>query len=148
MCLRNYSCTAYANSNIKGGSGCLLWFDDLIDIRYFTQNGLEFYVRMVALKLGVKYFFFFGVFIQISWSIYSKIFHQLLTLHMSLVLSLDFSTLSFASFSNVAYVKNLRPTTKNITSWNSILVFRKLEFRAKVHSKVGIYIYYISRFQL
>lgn len=65
MCLRNYSCTAYANSNIKGGSGCLLWFDDLIDIRYFTQNGLEFYVRMVALKLGMKYFFFF-------WCVYSN----------------------------------------------------------------------------
>ncbi|RVW37252.1 G-type lectin S-receptor-like serine/threonine-protein kinase [Vitis vinifera] len=30
------------------GSGCLLWFGDLIDIRDFTQNGQEFYVRMAA----------------------------------------------------------------------------------------------------
>ncbi|RVW37254.1 G-type lectin S-receptor-like serine/threonine-protein kinase SD1-1 [Vitis vinifera] len=49
LCLRNCSCTAYANSDIRGGgSGCLLWFDDLIDIRDFTQNGQEFYARMAA----------------------------------------------------------------------------------------------------
>ncbi|RVW91458.1 G-type lectin S-receptor-like serine/threonine-protein kinase [Vitis vinifera] len=34
------------------GSGCLLWFGDLIDIRDFTQNGQEFYVRMAASELG------------------------------------------------------------------------------------------------
>ncbi|PON53031.1 Phosphorylase kinase, gamma catalytic subunit, partial [Parasponia andersonii] len=33
-CLKNCSCTAYANSDIRnGGSGCLIWFGDLIDIR-------------------------------------------------------------------------------------------------------------------
>ncbi|RVW37238.1 G-type lectin S-receptor-like serine/threonine-protein kinase [Vitis vinifera] len=49
----NCSCTAYANSDIRGGgSGCLLWFGDLIDIRDFTQNGQEFYVRMAASELG------------------------------------------------------------------------------------------------
>ncbi|RVW12947.1 G-type lectin S-receptor-like serine/threonine-protein kinase [Vitis vinifera] len=48
LCLRNCSCTAYANSDIREGSGCLLWFGDLIDIRDFTQNGQEFYVRMAA----------------------------------------------------------------------------------------------------
>ncbi|KAJ9671869.1 hypothetical protein PVL29_025520 [Vitis rotundifolia] len=49
LCLRNCSCTAYVNSNISGGgSGCLLWFDDLIDIREFAENGQEFYVRMSA----------------------------------------------------------------------------------------------------
>ncbi|KAM4103082.1 hypothetical protein ACJW30_06G052800 [Castanea mollissima] len=35
-CLKNCSCTAYANSDIRnGGTGCLMWFDDLIDIREF-----------------------------------------------------------------------------------------------------------------
>eukprot|EP00261_Vitis_vinifera_P031418 XP_019072661.1 PREDICTED: G-type lectin S-receptor-like serine/threonine-protein kinase At4g27290 isoform X3 [Vitis vinifera] len=53
LCLRNCSCTAYANSDIRGGgSGCLLWFDDLIDIRDFTQNGQEFYARMAASESG------------------------------------------------------------------------------------------------
>lgn len=33
MCLKNCSCTTYANKNISGrGSGCLLWFGNLIDI--------------------------------------------------------------------------------------------------------------------
>ncbi|RVW94676.1 G-type lectin S-receptor-like serine/threonine-protein kinase [Vitis vinifera] len=54
LCLSNCSCTAYANSDIRGGgSGCLLWFGDLIDIRDFTQNGQEFYVRMAAADLGI-----------------------------------------------------------------------------------------------
>ncbi|RVW94702.1 Receptor-like serine/threonine-protein kinase SD1-8 [Vitis vinifera] len=52
LCLRNCSCTAYGNSDIRGGgSGCLLWFGELIDIRDFTQNGQEFYVRMAAADL-------------------------------------------------------------------------------------------------
>ncbi|XP_034678688.1 G-type lectin S-receptor-like serine/threonine-protein kinase At4g27290 isoform X2 [Vitis riparia] len=53
MCLRNCSCTAYANSDIRnGGSGCLLWFGDLINIREFAENGQELYVRMAASELG------------------------------------------------------------------------------------------------
>ncbi|XP_010644305.1 G-type lectin S-receptor-like serine/threonine-protein kinase At4g27290 isoform X2 [Vitis vinifera] len=53
LCLSNCSCTAYANSDIRGaGSGCLLWFGGLIDIRDFTQNGQEFYVRMAASELA------------------------------------------------------------------------------------------------
>ncbi|KAJ9671843.1 hypothetical protein PVL29_025507 [Vitis rotundifolia] len=52
MCLGNCSCTAYANSDIRnGGSGCLLWFGDLIDIREFAENGQELYVRMAASEL-------------------------------------------------------------------------------------------------
>ena len=88
MCLRNCSCTAYANSDIRGGgSGCLLWFGDLIDIRDFTQNGQEFYVRMAASELGMN--FSFSCLrninlIQISWYIYSKVFNQLFTLHTCL----------------------------------------------------------------
>ncbi|KAK2976707.1 LOW QUALITY PROTEIN: hypothetical protein RJ640_013963 [Escallonia rubra] len=38
-CLNNCSCTAYANLDIRdGGSGCLLWFGDLIDIRDFPEG--------------------------------------------------------------------------------------------------------------
>ncbi|KAI3912730.1 hypothetical protein MKW92_039042 [Papaver armeniacum] len=36
-CRRNCSCTAYANSDIReGGSGCILWYGDLLDVRNFS----------------------------------------------------------------------------------------------------------------
>ncbi|XAR56614.1 Non-specific serine/threonine protein kinase [Bertholletia excelsa] len=39
-CLENCSCSAYANTNVRGGgSGCLLWFGDLVDIRDFSEGG-------------------------------------------------------------------------------------------------------------
>ncbi|XP_075665926.1 G-type lectin S-receptor-like serine/threonine-protein kinase At4g27290 isoform X5 [Castanea sativa] len=53
-CLNNCSCTAYANSDIKnGGSGCAMWFGDLIDIRQVAVNGQypsmqDIYIRMPA----------------------------------------------------------------------------------------------------
>ncbi|KAK9133683.1 hypothetical protein Scep_013211 [Stephania cephalantha] len=49
-CLMNCSCTAYANSDVRGsGSGCVLWFGDLVDIREFTAGGgQDLYVRMAA----------------------------------------------------------------------------------------------------
>ncbi|QCD95729.1 serine/threonine-protein kinase PBS1 [Vigna unguiculata] len=47
LCFRNCSCTAYANSNIRdGGSGCLLWFGDLVDLRTHTDRGQEIHIRM------------------------------------------------------------------------------------------------------
>ncbi|XP_039173506.1 G-type lectin S-receptor-like serine/threonine-protein kinase At4g27290 [Eucalyptus grandis] len=52
-CLRNCSCTAYSNLDIRGqGSGCLLWFGDLMDIRQFNENGQDIYVRMAASEVG------------------------------------------------------------------------------------------------
>ncbi|RVW81565.1 Receptor-like serine/threonine-protein kinase SD1-8 [Vitis vinifera] len=54
-CLKNCSCVAYANSNIKGGSsGCLTWYGDLIDIRGFTdgKSGQDLYTRCPAGELG------------------------------------------------------------------------------------------------
>ncbi|XP_028761822.1 uncharacterized protein LOC114720342 [Neltuma alba] len=56
-CLENCSCTAYTNSDIRGGgSGCALWFGDLIDVRYYASGGQDLYVRMDAseLKSGNK----------------------------------------------------------------------------------------------
>ncbi|XP_034898845.1 G-type lectin S-receptor-like serine/threonine-protein kinase At4g27290 isoform X1 [Populus alba] len=51
-CLKNCSCTAYANLDIKdGGSGCLLWFNDLIDMRTFLQNEQDIFIRMAASEL-------------------------------------------------------------------------------------------------
>ena len=76
-CLRNCSCTAYTNSNIsEGGSGCLIWFRDLIDIREFHEdNKQNIYIRMPASELGncslciiISYFF------QIKQEIFSTCF--------------------------------------------------------------------------
>ncbi|XP_010247747.1 PREDICTED: G-type lectin S-receptor-like serine/threonine-protein kinase At4g27290 isoform X2 [Nelumbo nucifera] len=54
-CLKNCSCTAYANSDISGGgSGCAIWFGDLIDIRRFSNGGggQDLYIRMAASELA------------------------------------------------------------------------------------------------
>ncbi|KAM5586678.1 hypothetical protein ABKV19_005548 [Rosa sericea] len=56
VCLKNCSCTAYANLDITdGGSGCLLWFGNLIDIRNLTVNGQDIYIRMAASELGLDH---------------------------------------------------------------------------------------------
>ncbi|XP_047337613.1 G-type lectin S-receptor-like serine/threonine-protein kinase At4g27290 [Impatiens glandulifera] len=51
-CLNNCNCTAYATLNITGqGSGCLHWFGDLIDIKKFTENGQDVYIRVASSEL-------------------------------------------------------------------------------------------------
>jgi len=54
-CLKNCSCMAYANTGIKGeGSGCLMWFNDLIYIREVPEinGGQDIFVRMAFSELG------------------------------------------------------------------------------------------------
>jgi hypothetical protein len=44
---------AYTNTNISGaGSGCVMWFGDLIDIKLFPAGGQVLYIRMPASELG------------------------------------------------------------------------------------------------
>ncbi|KAF8023933.1 hypothetical protein BT93_F1207 [Corymbia citriodora subsp. variegata] len=53
-CLKNCSCRAYANSDVRGGgSGCLMWFGNLIDIRESQQVNYEqnLYIRLPASQL-------------------------------------------------------------------------------------------------
>ncbi|KOM49474.1 hypothetical protein LR48_Vigan08g030100 [Vigna angularis] len=51
-CLMNCSCTGYSSLNVlDGGSGCLLWFDDLVDMRNFSKWGQDFYIRVPASEL-------------------------------------------------------------------------------------------------
>ncbi|XP_070037595.1 G-type lectin S-receptor-like serine/threonine-protein kinase At4g27290 isoform X2 [Nicotiana tomentosiformis] len=53
LCLRNCSCVAYSNLDVRnGGSGCLLWFNQLIDIREYAQLDEDLYVRMAASEIG------------------------------------------------------------------------------------------------
>ncbi|KAJ6813889.1 receptor-like serine/threonine-protein kinase SD1-8 isoform X2 [Iris pallida] len=48
-CLMNCSCTAYAAANISGGgSGCIVWFSELVDIRSYVDDGQDLYVRVAA----------------------------------------------------------------------------------------------------
>ena len=55
MCLKNCSCTAYSNLDIRdGGSGCLLWFGNLVDTREFSQNQQDIHIRMAASEPGTK----------------------------------------------------------------------------------------------
>ncbi|PIM99865.1 Non-specific serine/threonine protein kinase [Handroanthus impetiginosus] len=53
MCMKNCSCVAYANIDIRGeGSGCLLWFEDLMDIKNLGESGQDIYIRMASSELG------------------------------------------------------------------------------------------------
>nr|XP_029122227.1 receptor-like serine/threonine-protein kinase SD1-8 [Elaeis guineensis] len=52
-CLKNCSCSAYA---ISGGSGCITWTGDLVDIRVFTEGGENLYIRLASSELGNDYF--------------------------------------------------------------------------------------------
>ncbi|MFS7960454.1 putative protein kinase RLK-Pelle-DLSV family [Helianthus anomalus] len=52
-CRRNISCTAYANLDIRnGGSGCLLWFKELMDAREYEGEDHNVYIKMVASELA------------------------------------------------------------------------------------------------
>ncbi|KAK4271411.1 hypothetical protein QN277_020111 [Acacia crassicarpa] len=53
LCLKDCNCTAYANIEISnGGSGCVMWSDDLIDIRQYPRGGQTLYVRLAASDVG------------------------------------------------------------------------------------------------
>ncbi|KAL0301121.1 UNVERIFIED_CONTAM: G-type lectin S-receptor-like serine/threonine-protein kinase SD1-1 [Sesamum radiatum] len=54
-CLRNCNCTAYANPYItSGGSGCLIWFGDLIDTRDVNEadSKQNIYIRVSASEVS------------------------------------------------------------------------------------------------
>ncbi|XP_061337479.1 G-type lectin S-receptor-like serine/threonine-protein kinase At4g27290 [Gastrolobium bilobum] len=55
FCLKNCSCTACANLDIRdGGSGCLLWFNKIVDVRKLPSGGQDFYVRVASSELDHK----------------------------------------------------------------------------------------------
>ncbi|XP_059660640.1 G-type lectin S-receptor-like serine/threonine-protein kinase At4g27290 [Cornus florida] len=55
-CLKNCSCSAYANSQVTGGgNGCLLWYGDLLDIKRIIELGNQkLYIRVTASELDSK----------------------------------------------------------------------------------------------
>ncbi|KAK9155975.1 hypothetical protein Sjap_003455 [Stephania japonica] len=41
LCLKNCSCSAYASANVVDGTGCLLWFGNLLDVRKLMDKGQD-----------------------------------------------------------------------------------------------------------
>ncbi|KAI7732789.1 hypothetical protein M8C21_024409, partial [Ambrosia artemisiifolia] len=94
MCKSNCSCTAYTNSNISGsGSGCLLWFGDLIDIRTFAENGDTLFIRMPPSELGR-----------------SNINKGFLKMSSNIILKIDMATKTW-SYHYLAYLHYLKQRT-------------------------------------
>ncbi|KAG8502659.1 hypothetical protein CXB51_000145 [Gossypium anomalum] len=53
LCLKNCSCTAYTNLDIReGGRGCLLWYGDLTDISELNEGGQDLYIRLATCDLN------------------------------------------------------------------------------------------------
>lgn len=76
MCLENCTCTAYSNANItNGGSGCVTWTGNLMDIRDYPDGGGQaLFVRLAASELGTFSLFLFLFF---SWP-FSYLFIRIL----------------------------------------------------------------------
>lgn len=51
LCSRNCSCTAYAYLDPKEGTGCLLWFGELINMTELSKDGLDLYIRLATSEL-------------------------------------------------------------------------------------------------
>ncbi|KAK6792634.1 hypothetical protein RDI58_011715 [Solanum bulbocastanum] len=47
VCSANCSCTAYSSLDISNGDkGCLLWFEELVDIRKLSEGGQDIFIKM------------------------------------------------------------------------------------------------------
>ncbi|KAK9065125.1 hypothetical protein SSX86_016508 [Deinandra increscens subsp. villosa] len=51
-CRNECNCTAYTTLDIKDNIGCLLWYNELIDMKKFPTNGQDIYIRMATAELG------------------------------------------------------------------------------------------------
>ncbi|KAL3651079.1 hypothetical protein CASFOL_007482 [Castilleja foliolosa] len=55
FCSTNCSCMAYSSLDIsRGPRGCLLWFDELKDIKEVSAQGQDLYVKMASSELDSK----------------------------------------------------------------------------------------------
>ncbi|KAJ9552474.1 hypothetical protein OSB04_016519 [Centaurea solstitialis] len=51
-CRNECNCTAYTQLDIKYGTGCLLWYHELIDMRTYSNTGQDIYIKMAAAELA------------------------------------------------------------------------------------------------
>jgi len=67
-CLKNCSCTAYAVADVRnGGSGCLAWHGNLMDIQKLSSDqGQYLFLRVDKVELGK----IFSTFLKINGSIH------------------------------------------------------------------------------
>ncbi|KAL2495215.1 G-type lectin S-receptor-like serine/threonine-protein kinase [Forsythia ovata] len=69
-CSKNCLCVAYAMTQL---SGCMAWFEDLLDIRKYSEGGQDLYVWMPASELAsVPMISFLLVLGLISWFAFCK----------------------------------------------------------------------------
>ncbi|CAO2823747.1 unnamed protein product [Amaranthus hypochondriacus] len=54
LCKKNCSCMAYANLEVVQGvgNGCVIWTDNLTDMRDYIQGGQDLYIRLAHSDLG------------------------------------------------------------------------------------------------
>ncbi|KAK9212431.1 hypothetical protein WN943_001813 [Citrus x changshan-huyou] len=62
-CLKNCTCKAYANSNVTEGSGCLMWYGDLLDSRRPIRNftGQSVYLQILSSAIFSINLYHFGI---------------------------------------------------------------------------------------
>nr|AFP33771.1 SRK [Arabidopsis kamchatica subsp. kamchatica] len=52
-CTSNCNCLAFAITDIRnGGSGCVIWIEEFVDIRNYAAGGQDLYVRLAAADIG------------------------------------------------------------------------------------------------
>ncbi|XP_020972214.1 G-type lectin S-receptor-like serine/threonine-protein kinase RKS1 isoform X3 [Arachis ipaensis] len=55
-CLRNCTCNAYSVADIRnGGSGCMTWHGDLMDIQKLSDQGQDLFIRVDSFELAKYY---------------------------------------------------------------------------------------------
>ncbi|KAL2327837.1 hypothetical protein Fmac_021264 [Flemingia macrophylla] len=53
QCLKNCSCIAYASLDIRNdGIGCIIWFNNIVDMRTESSIGQEIFLKLPASELG------------------------------------------------------------------------------------------------
>ena len=53
-CLADCSCLAYTAANIRVGSGCVIWRDTIMDLR-FVDQGQDLYLTLAKSELGMYF---------------------------------------------------------------------------------------------
>ena len=87
-CLKNCSCTAYAEVT---GIGCMVWKGDLVDVQHFQKGGQTLNVRLAHSDLGKSFlvgFFFFERLKLVFWLVgcsFGYVFGKLNILEIAII---------------------------------------------------------------
>ncbi|KAA8519927.1 hypothetical protein F0562_014163 [Nyssa sinensis] len=53
-CLKSCNCTGYASADVVEGRGCFAWYGVLNDIKQYSQDEQDFYIRVDAIELAAN----------------------------------------------------------------------------------------------